>query len=556
MCGIWAYVGASNETIDNPQRYIKQLKARGPEDTVRLDLSGVILGFTRLAINGLNQAGMQPMETPRLAWMCNGEIYNWETLAETYGIDNHSGSDCEILGPLYQKIVLDGGATPDAFFRLLDGVFAMVIVDKLERTITIARDPYGVRPLFTGYKMGVAGRVSAILFASEIKAMTPLVQSCIQFAPSTCQVMKLDNFALVFSAKYYSTPVVKNPLYSPLELTGLDMACASLRTALVASVRKRMLAERPVAALLSGGVDSSLIASLVASELRAFGGPRLKTFSVGMAGSKDLYYARKVANWIDSDHHEIVLTEDDFLNAIPQVIRVTETFDTTTIRASVGNWLVAREVAKMSDCKVVFNGDGSDEVFGSYLYMYKAPHDSAYEEEVTRLLSEIHFFDVLRSDRTISCHGLEPRTPFLDKQFVAVARSIHTDWLRPNREGIPEKWILRRAFDDGVTLPHDVLWRRKEAFSDGVSSTEKSWSQVIGEYAEEHVPFTWKDEAAERYIHMRPTTPEQFFYRFYFEIHFGKLAAQLLLPHFWMPKWSPGVTDPSARALSHYSESG
>jgi asparagine synthase (glutamine-hydrolysing) len=556
MCGIWAYFGPHNEAIDSPERCIKQLKPRGPEQVVRVDLSGAILGFARLAINGLSPEGMQPMKTDRLIWMCNGEIYNWRELAEKYEIDTHSGSDCEVLGLLYQKIVIDGVATPDVFFRLLDGVFAIVIVDKFARTVTVGRDPYGVRPLFIAQRLGLTNArqvyTSALLFSSEIKGMWPVFQSSIQFPPGTCQVFNMDTFVAIYTGKYHFIQNLKNPLYSPVQSTGLDMACAALRTALTSAVRKRMLAERPVAALLSGGVDSSLIASLVAKEMREAGGPKLKTFSVGMEGSQDLAYARKVADWIDSDHHEIVLRPNDFLDAIPIVIRTIESYDTTTVRASVGNWLVAREVARQSDCKVVFNGDGSDEVFGSYLYFYNAPHDSGYEEEVSRLLGEIHSFDVLRSDRTISCHGLEPRTPFLDKQFVNVARSIATEWLRPQRDGICEKWILRRAFDDGVTLPHEVLWRRKEAFSDGVSPTEKSWSQMIAEYTEEHVPNGWKEDAEQKYPNLTPKTAEQFFYRFHFEANYGKASSHTVIPHFWMPKWSPGVTDPSARALAIY----
>jgi len=555
MCGIWALFGICNEPIDNPDACIKQLTARGPEQVIRVDLSGAILGFTRLAINGLNNGGMQPMTSDRLIWMCNGEIYNWATLARDYGITTYSGSDCEILGPLYQKIVIDGGAKPDAFFRMLDGVFAIVIVDKLTNTVTVARDPYGVRPLFIGHRIAINDKkfyTSGLIFSSEIKAMWPIVHSAMHFPPSTCHVYNTETFDCIYFAKYHHIQGLKNPLYSPLAENGLEMACAGLRSALVSAVRKRMLAERPVAALLSGGVDSSLIASLVAKELRSIGAPRLKTFSIGMAGSQDLAYARKVANWINSDHHEIVLKPSDFLEAIPVVIKTIESFDTTTVRASVGNWLVAREVARQSDCKVVFNGDGSDEVFGSYLYFYNAPNDSAYEEEVGRLLEEIYLFDVLRSDRTISSHGLEPRTPFLDKQFVSVARSISTKWLRPQKNGLAEKWILRRAFDDGITLPHEVLWRRKEAFSDGVSPTEKSWSELIAEYVEGYVHDEWEEDAKQKYRNLTPTTREQYFYRFHFEANYGKAFTHTIIPHFWMPRWSPGVTDPSARALSIY----
>ena len=555
MCGIWACIGFSNKALDNPSQCIKQLTARGPEQTSKKDLSGCILGFTRLAINGLNPTGMQPMTNGRLWWMCNGEIYNWEILAEKYGITSDSGSDCEILGKLYQKVVLNEGLDPCTFFRMLDGVYAMIIVDTLLNTVTIARDPYGVRPLFIGTRYTLVGNQlipASIVVTSELKASWPIVQNAVQFVPGTCQTYNMTTLAMTYSGRHHYIQYLKNPLYSPLAPTGLETACSALRTALEDAVNKRMLTERPVAALLSGGVDSSLIASLVAKALRNAGAPPLRTFSIGMAGSQDLLYAKKVADWIGSEHHEIVMTSKQFLNAIPEVIRITETFDTTTIRASVGNWLVAREVARRCDSKVLFNGDGSDEVFGSYLYFNNAPNDAAYEEEVSRLLSQIHLYDVLRSDRCISSNGLEPRTPFLDKQFVAVARSIATEWLRPIKGMKPEKWLLRRAFDDGVTLPHEVLWRRKEAFSDGVSSQEKTWYQTIQEYADEIVPEAWQERAKQNYPNLTPTTSEQFFYRFHFEANYGKSSSHLILPGFWMPRWSPGVTDPSARTLNIY----
>lgn len=555
MCGIWFCLGPCGRVLDNPNYHIRLLKGRGPEGSRRVDVSGVgVMGFTRLAINGLNSEGMQPMTNGRLWWMCNGEIYNWKALAEEYSIETKSGSDCEVLGGLYQKLVVDGELEPAAFFRLLDGVFACVIVDKQMKTAVIARDPYGVRPLFMGSRWTVQnGRDLSLLgylFASEIKAMTHICHQIIPFPPGTCNVYNAETGALTYTKKYHSNTPMKNPFFNGHN--GLEFASMSLRHALETAVRKRMMTERPVAALLSGGIDSSLIASLVARELRAAGAPKLKTFSVGMLGSQDLYYARKVAEWIDSDHHEIVLSADDFYNAIPHVIRAIESYDTTTVRASVGNWLVAREVKRQSDCKVVFNGDGSDEVFGSYLYFNRAPHDGAYEEEVSRLLEEIHMFDVLRSDRSISSHGLEPRTPFLDKEFVAVARSIPTKWLRPIAGRQPEKWLLRRAFDDGITLPHDVLWRRKEAFSDGVSSAQKSWYEIIQERVGEMVPEDWEERASTVYPYLTPKTAEQYYYRFSFEVEYGKACSPGVIPHFWMPRWSPETTDPSARTLSMY----
>jgi asparagine synthase (glutamine-hydrolysing) len=326
------------------------------------------------------------------------------------------------------------------------------------------------------------------------------------------------------------------------------MACAALRFSLEEAVKKRLMTERPVAALLSGGVDSSLIASLVARQLRELGKPPLKTFCIGMPGSTDMKFAREVAKWIGSDHTEVLLTPDDFFNAIPKVIQDIESYDTTTVRASVGNWLVSREIKKQTECKVVFNGDGSDEIFGSYLYFFRAPTDREFEEESERLLKDIHMFDVLRSDRSISSHGLEPRTPFLDRQFVSVARSIATEWRRPTKQRC-EKWILRRAFDDGVTLPPSVLWRKKEAFSDGVSSTEKSWFEEIKERVEDLVPENWKERAVVEWRAPQPTTKEQYFYRNIYYMWYGKQYEKTNVPYFWMPKWSPGTTDPSARLL-------
>ncbi len=560
MCGIWFCLGAVGPQ-ENPNRAIRQLKARGPEEVKRVDLSGVgILGFTRLAINGLNPAGMQPMTNGRLWWMCNGEIYNWRALAAHYGIPVVSGSDCEVLGKLYSKLVIEEGQDPAAFCRLLDGVFALIIIDTVAKTCLVARDPYGIRPLFMGQRWGsrflnqtsIELYQNGMLFASEIKAMYPYTQSNSQFPPGHVQIYSAPDAKLLYTRRYHMTQPLKNPLLSP-ETGSLDMACFSLRTALEIAVQKRMMTERPVAALLSGGVDSSLIASLVAKELRKAGAPSLKTFSIGMAGSQDLFYAKKVADWIGSEHHEIIMTADQFFASIPCVIRAIESFDTTTVRASVGNWLVSREIARRTDCKVVFNGDGSDEVFGSYLYFNSAPNDCAYEEEVTRLLDDIHMFDVLRSDRSISSHGLEPRTPFLDKQFVAVARSIATEWLRPVKGRRVEKWLLRRAFDDGVTLPHEVLWRRKEAFSDGVSSPEKSWYEVIQERVVGEIPEDWIEKAEIQYPNLTPRTPEQYFYRFFFEAEYGKANSHTVIPYFWMPRWSPGATDPSARTLQVYS---
>jgi asparagine synthase (glutamine-hydrolysing) len=326
-----------------------------------------------------------------------------------------------------------------------------------------------------------------------------------------------------------------------------------VQASLEAAVHKRLLAERPVAALLSGGLDSSLIAGLVQQSMKARG-RCLETFSIGMAGSTDLRFAGYVAGWIGSKHHEIVVTADEMFAAIPSVIRAIESYDITTVRASVGNWMVARAVRSQSDCKVVFNGDGSDEVWGSYLYMGRAPSGAAFERESERLLEEIHQYDVLRSDRCLAAHGLEARTPFLDKQFVGVARSAPTGLRRWSAKRLPEgcsgsgqveKQLLREAFAQTGLLPGDVMWRKKEAFSDGVSGTERSWFEEIQTRVSGLVPADWETQAA-RWT-PRPPTAEAFWYRSLYEEYYGSLAKPW---PYWMPRWSPETKDPSARTLA------
>lgn len=526
MCGVLFCTGVpSSRMSDN----LKALEARGPEGTGTSYISAIgTLGFTRLAINGLD-AGIQPMKSEDRTWICNGEIYNWRALAKEYGIATKTGSDCEILGDLYEAFITRGIPLDD-FFRALDGVFAMVIVDEGRQQTIVARDPYGVRPLYMGWTEDCQ-----VVFASEMKAMSECV-SINPFPPGNYMIIEHGKRPLIGPATpYHTIPFLKNPNYAdPV------VAATAVRVALEAAVKKRMMTERPVAALLSGGLDSSLVAALVASELREAGAPPLRTFSIGMKGSSDLHYAQKVAAWIGSVHKEIVLTEDEFFGAVPEVIRAIESYDTTTVRASVGNWLVAKAVAE-TDCKVVFNGDGADEVWGSYLYFGSAPSDHAYEAETERLLKDMHMFDVLRSDRCISSHGLEPRTPFLDKEFVAVAKSVATALRRP-RQGQCEKWLMRKAFEG--LLPDDVLWRKKEAFSDGVSG-ERSWYQIAQEKAEALNP-DWALSDTK--------TAEQYYYRKCFLDCYSPQWRYTNVPYFWMPRWSPGATDPSARTLTNYNQ--
>jgi asparagine synthase (glutamine-hydrolysing) len=315
------------------------------------------------------------------------------------------------------------------------------------------------------------------------------------------------------------------------------------------AVYKRCLAtERPIACLLSGGLDSSLITALVDNFYKVNYSPNpLETFSIGLEGSEDLKNAKIVAEYLKTKHTEIIVSEDDMFNAIPEVIYNIESYDTTTVRASIGNYLLGKYIAKHSNAKVIFNGDGSDELLGGYLYMHKCPSDIDFDYETRRLLKDIHLFDVLRSDKCISSNGLEPRTPFLDKNFVNYILSLPISFRNHNNEKQIEKFILRNSFsshnfsnyngDD--LLPHEILWRKKEAFSDGVSSAGNSLYQIL------------QNKIAKKLNYPANIHTEKYYYKTIFETQFTNRLS--ILPYYWMPKYTDAI-DPSARTLQFYEE--
>jgi len=272
----------------------------------------------------------------------------------------------------------------------------------------------------------------------------------------------------------------------------------------------------------------------------------LETYSIGLKDSEDLYNARIVANYLDTKHTEIIVSEDDFFNAIPEVIKVIESYDTTTVRASVGNYLIGKYISENSDAKVIFNGDGADELMGGYLYMSKAENHLEFDKECKLLLKDIHFFDVLRSDRCISQNGLEARTPFLDREFVNKYLSIPSN-IRFEKNQIQEKYLFRKAFEDDY-LPDKILWRRKEAFSDGVSSKEKSWYKIIEDKVLEQTDIEY--DLDKKYEHNEPDTLEKLYYRTIFEKYYKNLG--YIIPYYWMPKYV-NASDSSARTLDIYN---
>jgi len=316
---------------------------------------------------------------------------------------------------------------------------------------------------------------------------------------------------------------------------------------LAASVKKRVLVtDRPIACLLSGGLDSSLITALVSLELKNKNpDTKLNTFSIGFLGSEDLRHAKIVADYIGTNHTEIIIDEEKFFNTIPIVIKAIESYDTTTVRASVGNYLLGEYISKNIDAKVIFNGDGSDELCGGYLYMNLAGDSIEFDKETRRLLKDIHLFDVLRSDKCISSHGLEPRTPFLDRSFVNYYLSIHPSIRFHTQHSQIEKYLLRSAFSIDMfgkkLLPDEILWRKKEAFSDGMNK-QKSLSSII----EDNIRVL---PDLEKINIVNADTLEKKYYRYLFDIFYPNCSN--IIPYFWMPKYTK-ATDPSAKTLDIY----
>ena len=572
MCGIFALLNYLEfYNIGTVEREFIKGHKRGPEFS-KLDSSlnkNAVFGFHRLAINGLNDESNQPFFIDDIMLICNGEIYNYKQLYKSMRITPKTDSDCEVIIHLYKTYGIEQMLT------MLDGVYGFILCDIKLNKIFVARDPTGVRPLYclSVYNENEdlddnMGNVYG--FASELKCLSYFKQvgpsnKITHISPGTYSVYKYTNHiwkSEIHNKPYYLPSFPHTILSHNVSVTASDYQF-NISQLLYSSVVKRCeTTERPVACLLSGGLDSSLIAALVADYFRRQG-KTIETYSIGLAESEDVKYARIVADYIGSNHHEVIVTEDDMFNAIPEVIEALESYDTTTIRASLGNYLIGKHIAANSEAKVIFNGDGSDELFGGYLYMNKCPDDIEFDKETRRLLKDIHLFDVLRSDKSISSNGLEPRTPFLDRTFVNYVLSIPAYFRNHNNfADEPEKYLLRRAFNSYFDslgrqiLPDEILWRRKEAFSDGVSSHGRSLFVILQEKIRDHLnkeidELTTKYTEEKRYYFPYEANIET--EKTYYKRIFDKLYPNCsdIIPYFWMPKYT-NATDPSARTLAIY----
>lgn len=525
MCSIMGYLGTSI-SMEEFKKHFDETISRGPDMQKIVEIeSGGIIGFERLSIMGLTKEGMQPFELNNNLLVCNGEIYCFrpirKRLSETYHF--MSTSDCEILLPLYEEKGVE-------MFKELDAEFACIIYDAKKGSIVAARDPIGIRPLFYGYT-----EAGEIVFASEAKNLVGLVGKVMPFPPGHYYI---DGKFVCYRDMTEVKTVVDDDL---------EIICGNIHDKLVEGIRKRLDADAPLGFLLSGGLDSSLVCAVSAKILKE----PIKTFAIGMSTDAiDLKYAKEVADFIGSNHQEIIITKEDVINALPDVVHLLGTFDITTIRASIGMYLVCKAIHEQTDVRVLLTGEISDELFG-YKYTDFAPNAEEFQKEAAKRIRELYMYDVLRADRCISVNSLEARVPFGDLDFVQYVMSINPE-KKMNVYG-KGKYLLRHAFE-GDYLPEDILMREKAAFSDAVGH---SMVDYLKAYAEEKYTDEEFEKLSAKYTHAKPFTKESLLYRELFESFYPGQGEMIV--DFWMPNksWEGcDVNDPSARVLSNYGASG
>ena len=526
MCSIMGFCDRG-VTVSEFKRFFDRTISRGPDDSRIIDTGKGLLGFHRLAIMGLHPEGMQPFELDGSYVVCNGEIYCFprlkKKLMETGKYTFVSESDCEILLPMYKEYGTD-------MFRRLDAEFALILYDGDTQSYIAARDPIGIRPLYYGYDPH-----GVIVFASEPKNLVGLVGEIMPFPPG----------------HYYKDGefVCYNDIAAVDEvcMDDVETICSKIHEKLVKGIEKRLIADAKVGFLLSGGLDSSLVCAIAARKSKE----PIRTFAIGMSEDAiDLKYAKQVADYIGSDHTEVIITKEDVLAALEDVVQLLGTYDITTIRASMGMYLICKAIHETTDIRVLLTGEISDEMFG-YKYTDFAPSPEAFQAEAQKRIRELHMYDVLRADRCISVNSLEARVPFGDLDFVKYVMSI--DPAKKMNVYGKGKYLLRHAFE-GDYLPHDILYREKAAFSDAVGH---SLVDDLKEYAEGYYTDEEFQSKCKQYDYATPFTKESLLYRELFEKYYPGQAH--MIAGFWMPnkEWEGcDVDDPSARVLSNYGASG
>ena len=525
MCSIMVDTGSGISERQFADSFSKTI-SRGPDDTRIIRKGSGIMGFHRLSIMGLTPEGMQPFLLDDDAIVCNGEIYGFmklkKQLEKKYSFK--SDSDCEILLPLWREYGTE-------MFKMLDSEFALVLYDSASSSFVAARDPIGIRPLYFGY-----GENDKIIFASEPKNLVGLCNTILPFPPG--------HFYYKGEFVPYST-IYHAPSYSHDDL---EKACSEIRDKLIKGVEKRLVSDSKVGFLLSGGLDSSLVCAIA----QKMSNKPIKTFAIGMdKDAIDLKYAKETAEFIGSDHTEVIINKDIVLSSLEKVIELLGTYDITTIRASMGMYLVCKYIHENTDNRVILTGEISDELFG-YKYTDFAPSPEEFQKEAEKRIREINMYDVLRADRCISVNSLEARVPFGDLDFVEYVMSIDPK-MKMNTYG-KGKYLLRHAFEKDDLLPQSILWREKAAFSDAVGH---SMVDDLKEFAEGMYTDEEAEEKYKKYSKPTPFTKESLLYREIFEKYYPGQSQMVV--DYWMPnkEWEGcNVNDPSARVLSNYGQSG
>ena len=525
MCSIMGYCRS-----DAPQKAFEagfqQTLSRGPDMSRIVNTGHGLLGFHRLSIMGLSPEGMQPFSLNGSFVVCNGEIYGFEAIRDLLKrkYTFHSQSDCEILLPLYRELGTE-------MFKILDAEFALILFDGDTQEFIAARDPIGIRPLYYGYDTE-----GYIIFASEPKNLVGLAEKIMPFPPG--HYYRNGEF-------HCYCDIAATDQYTD---DSMEEILQNIHEKLVSGVKKRLVADAKVGFLLSGGLDSSLVCAIAARESKM----PIRTFAIGMdQDAIDLRYARQVADFIGADHTEVYMTRQQVLDSLRTVIKTLGTYDITTIRASMGMYLVCKAIHEQTDIRVLLTGEISDELFG-YKYTDFAPSPEAFQQEAEKRIRELHMYDVLRADRCISVNALEARVPFGDLDFVKYVMSVPPE-KKMNVYG-KGKYLLRMAFKEGGYLPESILMREKAAFSDAVGH---SMVDALKEYAEGLYSDAEFEEKRQKYTFAQPFTKESLLYREIFEEYYPQQAE--MVKDFWMPnrEWEGcDVNDPSARVLSNYGASG
>lgn len=520
MCGILAIIGKGKD-VELVKTISKRMSHRGPDESdIYVTEEGHILSHERLSIIDLH-SGRQPIQGTSTAYMVhNGEIYNHQELRETV-LKSHTfrtKSDSEVIVHLYEEFGYD-------FVHLLDGDFAFVVVDGSD--FIAGRDPLGVKPLY--YGIDERGRY---YFTSEMKTIADQCKTFSTFPPGHYYTPKTG------FVKYYT------PVYEDYTKADTELDLKAIRESLTEATRKRLMSDVPIGVLLSGGLDSSLT-SAIAARLLKEQGKDLHSFSIGLdAAAPDAAAARKVADFLGTKHHEIHFTIEEGVKILEKLIWHLETYDVTSVRASTPMYFLSKAITDMG-IKVVLSGEGSDEIFGGYLYFRNAPSTVEFQKECIERVQKLFTADLLRADKSTMAHGLEARVPFLDKAFLDLAMLIKAEEKLPKTYDGIEKYILRKAFDtpEQPYLPEEVLWRQKEQFSDGVGY---NWIDTLIEFCASQVTDTQLEKAAELFPYNTPATKEAYYYRTIFHKFYPQESAAQTVRK-WIPKWQAN-TDPSGRA--------